>query len=279
MPQYPGFRWLVKKALGAKAATVTVVGSENLPWAARLNSYGRSATVLGTKTQILGCCADKASLVPVQLCVGKHPVLQYGSGIAADLMTINPYVHLGIMYGFWSRWDGTPLKSEPLFYQGVDSFTAGIVEQINKEVVVDTREAIKRLKPELDLSAVISVYEWYVGAYAAQTADTSCLESCLRTNNGYRGLTHPLVKSEDGTYLPNYAYRYMTEDLPMGLVPLRAIARFAGVDTPVTDKVITWCQETVNKEYLKDGELSGKDIAETRAPINFGISNLEEALA
>jgi len=278
MPQYPGFRWLVKKALGEeKASKVTVIGSENLPWAARLTSYGESAQVLGTKTQILGCTEDPDSLIPAQLCIGKHPVLRFGSGVAADLMTINPYVHLGVMYGFWSRWDGKPLKSEPLFYQGADAFTANVVEQVNKEVVVDTRDAIKKLRPDLDLSAVISVYEWYIGAYAAQTSDTSCLETCLRTNHGYRGLVFPLKKVDDG-YMPNFEYRYMTEDLPFGLVPLRAIARFAGVDTPMTDKVILWCQDTVGKEYLKDGELVGKDIAETRAPINFGITNLDEAL-
>merc|ERR1712166_213844 len=168
---------------------------------------------------------------------------------------------------------------EPLFYQGCDEFTADVLEKVNNEVVVRTRDAIKRLKPELDLSAVISVYEWYLNAYAAQTDDTSSLLKCLTTNQGYRGLTHPMKKDDAGKFVPNFGYRYMTEDLPMGLVPLRAIARFAGVDTPMTDKVILWCQETAGKEYLKDGELVGKDIGESRAPVNFGISSLDAALS
>jgi len=280
MPQYPGFRWIVRRAIGEeKASKVTVVGTENLPWAARLTSYGATVEVLGTKTEIMGCAHARESLVLVQACIGRVPALKYGSGVAADLMTINPYVHLPILYGKWSRWDGAPLEEEPLFYQGCDEFSASVLEQVNNEVVVNTRDAILRVRPDLDLSTVISVYQWYLNAYAAQTDDTSNLHMCLVTNQGYRGLKHPMTKTDDDKFVPNYSYRYMTEDLPMGLVPLRAIAKMAGVETPATDAVIIWCQEQVGKEYLKDGELIGKDIAETRAPINFGIASLEQALS
>merc|ERR1711933_376086 len=149
---------------------------------------------------------------------------------------------------------------------------------VNDEVVVQTKAALLELHPDLNLDRVVSIYQWYLDCYSSQIDDNSSLKTCLNTNQGYRGLKHPCTKNEDGKFVPNYAYRYMTEDLPMGLVPLRAIARFAGVDTPMTDKVILWCQETAGKEYLKDGELVGKDIGETRAPVNFGISSLDEAL-
>merc|ERR1711920_223950 len=131
---------------------------------------------------------------------------------------------------------------------------------VNDEVVMQAKAAILALKPELNLDLVVSIHQWYIDCYASQTDDTSCLQSCLNTNQGYRGLKHPCIKTDDGKFVPNYGYRYMTEDLPMGLVPLRAIAQMAGIATPVTDKVLLWCQETVQKEYLKDGELNGKDI-------------------
>lgn len=279
MPMYPGFAWVLRKMLGKeKASKIHVVGCDTLPWAARLTSYGATAQVIGTKSQMLGCSADRASLIKPQLCLGKHPVLQYGSLIVADLMTTNPYIHLSIMYAKWSRWDGQPLDTEPLFYQGADEFAAEVMATLSNEVVINTRDAIKKMKPELNLDLVVHISQWYLDCYAAQTDDTRNLLTRLQTNQGYRGLKHPMTKTEDGKFMPNFGYRYMTEDLPMGLVPLRAIARMAGVDTPMTDKVITWCQETVGKEYLKDGELNGKDIGETRAPSNFGISSIDDAL-
>merc|ERR1712032_752293 len=246
--------------------------------AARLTSYGASATVIGTKSQMLCCCSDPTTQLMPQLCVGKHPVFKFGSGITADLMTTNPYIHLSIMYAKWSRWDGKPLDTEPLFYQGADDLSADTMSKLSDELVVQTAAAIQKIKPGLDLKRCVHISQWYLDCYAAQTDDTSSLKTCLITNGGYRGLVHPMKKTEDGKFMPNFNYRYMTEDLPMGLVPLRAIANLAGVATPKTDEVIMWCQSTVNKEYLKDGQLNGKDIAETRAPINFGISTIDEML-
>jgi len=279
MPMYPGFVWMLKSVLGEeKAKSVKVVGCDTLPWAARLTVYGVSAEVIGTKSQMLGCCTEQATLEMPQACIGKFPVLQWASGICADLMTTNPYIHLSVMYGRWSKWDGTPLDEEPLFYQGADEFTAEIMATLSDEVVIQTKKALAVLKPDLNLERVVSIQQWYIDCYASQTDDTSTLKSCLNTNHGYRGLKHPCNKTEDGKFVPNYGYRYMTEDLPMGLIPLRAIARMAGVETPTTDKVLLWCQECAGKEYLVGGELVGKDIGETRAPVNYGITTIEQML-
>jgi len=279
MPMYPGFVWVLRQVMGEeKASTVKVVGCDTLPWAARLTDYGVSAEVIGTKSQMLGCATEQATLEMPQACLGPFPVLQWGSGICADLMTTNPYIHLSVMYGRWSKWDGKPVDEEPLFYQGADAFTAEIMTAVNDELVMQTKEAILKLKPDLNLDRVVSIHQWYIDCYASQTDDTSCLQSCLNTNQGYRGLKHPCNKTDDGRFVPNYGYRYMTEDLPMGLIPLRAISQMAGVETPVTDKVLKWCQDCVGKEYLVNGELKGKDIGETRAPVNFGITSIEQML-
>lgn len=280
MPMYPGFTWLLNKVFGpTKAKTVKVVGFDTLPWAARLQSYGASAEVVGTKSQVLACCSDKSSLQMVKACIGKYPEIRVGSGISVDLMTTNPYIHLSIMYAKWRQWDGKGFDEEPLFYQGCDAFAAETMAAMNDEVVIEAKSAIQKLRPSLDLSKVVSVHQWYIDCYFSQTEDASSLQMCLNTNAGYHGLKHPCIKHDDGKFMPDFKHRYMTEDLPMGLVPLRAIAHMLGVATPVTDKVILWCQRVVGKEYLKDGVLNGKDIGETRAPGNYGITTIEEMLS
>ena len=76
-------------------------------------------------------------------------------------------------------------------------------------------------------------------------------------------------------YLPNFKYRYFTEDLPMGLIVTRGIAELAGVPTPHMDDVIMWCQEMLGKEYLVNGKLEGKDVDSTRAPQHYGFTDLD----
>ena len=61
----------------------------------------------------------------------------------------------------------------------------------------------------------------------------------------------------------------------MGLIVTRGIAELARVKTPHMDNVILWCQEMLDKEYLVDGELKGKDLESTRAPQKYGFKDLD----
>ena len=60
-----------------------------------------------------------------------------------------------------------------------------------------------------------------------------------------------MTKTEDGKFTVNYKYRYLAEDVPCGILPIRGIATIAGVYTPYMDMVINWCQGIMGKEYLK----------------------------
>jgi len=277
MPSYPGFMWEVKHVFGQKANGIKVVGCNTLPWATRFTSYGYTADVLGTKSVMMGCSAKRTDVLSTQLCIGKHPCLQWGSGLCSDLQTNNPLIHLAIMYARWRDWDGKPLKEKPLFYQGVDEFGAKAMSDMSDEILA-TRDALVKINPSLDLKNVEHIKERFVVSYGPQIADKSTLRGCLVTNSAYVGLTHPMIEVEGGL-APNFGYRYMTEDLPIGLVPLRGIAELAGVKTPRIDEVLRWAQKVANKEYLReDGKLDGKDIKETRAPSNFGITTVDQII-
>lgn len=117
-------------------------------------------------------------------------------------------------------------------------------------------------------------------SYGDDIGDKSSLYKMLLTNKGYRGLTHPMIKVQpDGEsgeikYYPNFNYRYFTEDIPMGLVVTRGIAELASVKTPYLDEVLMWCQTKMNKEFLVDGKLCGKDLKSTRAPQRFNFKDI-----
>ena len=52
-----------------------------------------------------------------------------------------------------------------------------------------------------------------------------------------KGMKHPMKATKDGTFVPNFSDRYLTEDLPYGIVVLKGIALVVGVETPTMDKV------------------------------------------
>ena len=80
----------------------------------------------------------------------------------------------------------------------------------------------------------------------------------------------------EGGYVPSKTSRYLIEDIPFGILVIRGIADIVGVPTPVIDRVIEWNQKFMEKEYLVDGKLTGKDIAATRVPQRFGITRPSE---
>ena len=80
----------------------------------------------------------------------------------------------------------------------------------------------------------------------------------------------------DGVFIPDFQTRYLTEDVPFGLLVTRGIAELAGTATPVVDKVLSWAQYRLEKEYLVDGKLQGTDLPSTRSPQRFGFVDLDE---
>ena len=114
--------------------------------------------------------------------------------------------------------------------------------------------------------------------YPGDISDKTNLYTAIQTNAAYQGLKHPVKTTEDGKFVADFTYRYMTEDIPYGLVVIRGIAEIAGLETPNMDKVLTWCQEKMGKEYLVNSKLQGKDVKSSRAPQRYGFNTLESIL-
>lgn len=220
--------------------------------------------------------APKA-LGTLQGLLGAFPIIQQSpSNLAISLRNPGQIVHPGTMYGRWGpeSWDGKPKDSKPLFYQGVDDFTEKILLEMTDEVQALCRK-MEGLVPGLDLKDACTLKQWYLDCYDGQMSDTSTLKGCMNTNKGYDGLTHP-CKEEDGKFMPDLKYRYIAEDGPTGLCFSKGLAELAGIPTPTIDKVLKWVQECIGKEFLIDGKMCGKDVAETRAPQGVGIKTMDE---
>jgi hypothetical protein len=289
MPGEGGYDLTVRHVLGNDfVAASSVFALETLPWACRIVDYGKSVEVLGTKKEIDVVITPKQGetvksvLEKLQRLVGRLPVLKPACNfLAVTLMNINSIWHPTISYGYYRNKDTTkPFDEKPLFYQGADAYTGEKLEKISDEVLELKRVLVEKY-PSLDLSSLHHVREWMLRSYGDDIGDKSCICKMLQTNKGYDGLTHPMreVDTSDGKkYMPNFNYRYFSEDVPMGLIVTRGIAELAGVPTPNMDEVILWCQEKMGKEYLTHGTLTGKDLSTTRAPQTYGFTDLDTFL-
>ena len=187
-------------------------------------------------------------------------------------------LHPGIMYGLLSEWDGKAFETAPLFYQGVDDRTEEVLLGLQADMD-HTKAKLQELLPSMDLSSVGTVHNWLLDAYEGQIGDPSTLGSTLRTNAAYAGLVVPSRPNPEGPgRLPLFDYRYLTEDAEIHLTVIKGMGELLGVSTPTLDGVLGWVQARLNRDWLREGKLQGKDLARTRAPQAFGIRSVEAFL-
>ncbi|XP_078351418.1 tauropine dehydrogenase-like isoform X1 [Oculina patagonica] len=284
LPGEPGIDFQIRHVLGETGRQCTIMNFESLPWACRTTSFGVKCEVLGTKETLQGAMKKGDGVAPkkdpvstLQYLLGPLPKLVVsGHLLGVQLMSVNAYLHTSIVYGQWAGWDGNPVDEAPLFYHGVSKSTAELTSSVSDEVL-NIAKVIEE-KSGADMSGVVHLYQWYMRCYPEDISDKTNFYTAVRSNAAYEGLKHPVKPTEDGKFMPNFAYRYMTEDIPYGLVVIRGIAEIVGVETPNIDKVLTWCQEKMGKEYLVNSKLQGKDVSSSRAPQRYGFTTLESIL-
>lgn len=279
LPARGAFDWCAREVLGGRKNSVILFGLQTLPWACRIREFGREVAILGTKTEVdlaawpSNYAEEMAALLGDLLGVPMCPISSF---LSLTLAGTGQLIHSGIMYGLFYDWDGRPYAEAPLFYHGIDTRTADILESLSGEVQ-SLRALLEKRFPDLDLSAVLPLYDWLRRAYGDKIRDCSSLRSCFVSNGGYEGLRAPMRRA-DGGWLPDFQTRYLTEDVPYALIATRGIAELAELSTPIMDKVINWSQERLAQEYLVDGELKGRSLAGSRAPQRFGFTSLSQVV-
>ena len=257
----------------------TLVGFQTLPWACRTGEFGHSVTIHGTKNRVGVAClpakeiGEKARVFSALLGMN---VIPYESMLELSLANTGQLIHPGIMYSVFADRLGEIFPSEnevPLFYASVDETAAKVLSQMSDEVIA-IKEAVEERLPDFKMPGVVHLSQWLNQAYGEEIVDTSSLARQFQTNQGYQTFKVPVKKVNAG-YQIDVATRYLTEDVPFGLLVTKGIALVVGVETPMIDEVITNTSAWIGKEYLIDGKLIGRDVMRTRAPQRYTLDSLE----
>jgi len=133
------------------------------------------------------------------------------------------------------------------FYRGMTPIVASFLEVIDEERV-RTAEAFG--VPSLPAK------EWLKDTYAGVHGDT--LYECIQSTNAYQGIKAPKTLQ----------VRYISEDIPTGLVPITSFARAAGIETPASRAIADVCCVLHRRDYWQSGRtlenlgLAGKGVEE-----------------
>jgi len=283
IPARSGFEYVALKILkDNKKKKVKIFGMQTLPWACRIKEYATKVNILGKKRSV-GMAAFPHKITP-ELAFFLSRIFDLKIEPLPNMLTltlanVGQIIHPGIMYGLFKGKEQITYQKEtiPLFYQGVTKEIAKTLKEMSDEILILT-EKIKALDKNVNLDYVLGLKDWLLYSYKDSIADKSTLRSCFVTNRAYQGLRAPMKKINDDYFLPDFQARYLTEDVPYGLVVTKAIAQLAKVDMPIIDEVILTISKWIGKEYIKGVYLEGKDIKDTRIPQNYGIDNLEEII-
>ncbi|XP_064633310.1 opine dehydrogenase-like [Lineus longissimus] len=284
MPGGCGFSFQAEGVLGEKLRKCFMINFDACPWTCHINSFGFGVAVTSMKESVLvsslgGFTPGLLVKDPVKTLgqlLYEHPSLSLKGHILGDSLTnLDAILNPCIMYGQWCNWDGEPLDSAPLFYQGIDEIAAALATGIGDEAV-NISKAITRLKPHIDLTRVLLVKDIYKSAHVIDGSNDVDIRSLVANDWDRAGIKHDMRHMETFELVPDFMCGHLTVDVPLGLVVMRGMADIVGVLTPYMDEIIKWAESKMGKEYIQFDKLLGRDVMETRCPQKYGLKTLDD---
>jgi opine dehydrogenase len=210
---------------------ITLAESHTLPWGCRIVEPGTVQIMVWAVKMLLAALPAENTARVIRDVHEMYPVVPAENVLASTLNNLNPIVHpVGtVMNAGWVDAAGRD------FYFYRDGNTLSISRCIKKvyEEVRGVAEAVGVTMldyPEEDFWKKSSIMSTYFRASFDK-------EGAVAKISG-----PPSVKS-----------RYITEDLPFGLVPIKKLALAHGVATPLIDAVISLSSIINQTDYMKEG--------------------------
>jgi hypothetical protein len=285
MPGLGGFDWIADHVCRRYSLPkLTIFSIKDVPYMATQTVPGKSVTNLGPKTTLFLAVNNSKDSMEMRACAhlitklcDNTPCVLLDSFVTIALTPGNPIMHPSIMYGMfgpYSQWDGKPLAQPPLFYEEVGELSSYFLTKADHEVQLIKLAVAKATN--VDLTAVWPLRANLKHVYGDLVGDNRNLMLAMRTNRAYERIRTPLKKDISGGFVPDLEHRFFREDVPFGLVILRDIADIVNVKTPMIDELIEWSQGLMQKSYLVEGKLKGRDMFETGAPSQYNIFKVQD---
>jgi NAD/NADP octopine/nopaline dehydrogenase, alpha-helical domain/NADP oxidoreductase coenzyme F420-dependent len=280
-PTRGGFEFEVTELVSgiAPAGGRTIFGLQTLPWSTRVVTPGSVVNFGARKAKVLMATLPSWSASALADSLSQLFGVEVGATdgfLNLTLGNAGQHIHPGLMHGHFAGWQGESFREDdvPLFYADADAAVSASVEALSDDTLAVARALEQHDGAAFDLGGVLSIHDWLRMSYPTQTADLSSVSSCFRTGP-IQGRRAPTVELPEGGLVPNFQYRYLSEDVPYGLLVTRAIAELVGVETPGIDRVVRWAEANMGAEYMLGNRVAGRDTHGLPLPQNYGIDSLD----
>lgn len=245
-----GFFLMAQKILPERTG---LFGFQRVPFIARINEYGKSASLLGYKPSLAFATINVSNPQELGNTLSKLfnvPVTWLDSYLKVTLTNSNPLLHPCRLYGIFGK--GKTVFDRPvLFYEEWDD--------LSSQTLIDCDNEFRLLLDRLGITGqeIAPILDYY------DSHDAHSLTDKIRSIQAFKGLIAPMIQTENGKYGPDWQNRYFAEDIPYGLLIIKAFACKYCIDTPTIDRIIEWAQSGMGRQYMVNGQLTGKDISQT----------------
>ncbi|OCA90381.1 hypothetical protein A8F94_00340 [Bacillus sp. FJAT-27225] len=234
-----------KEVLGSvmEERSITIAETSAMPFVSKADNEGSVyINKIKNNVQVSSIPTSKNRSISTSLLEAFPQLIPANNIFETSLNNTNVVIHTPITLFNASRIDAS---EEFKFYtNGVSPLTVSYVEKLDEErrrladlLLVETKDVLSLLNEfyETDYS---TLYEALPGLFPEASAPAT--------------LDH----------------RYMTEDIPFGLVPISELGRKMGIETPYTDSIIHTASLLMNKDFRKEGVnfegLTKEDIVSLR---------------
>lgn len=248
-----GFFIAVQQILGRD---VKAFALQRVPFTGRPIEYGHSGRLKGYKPYLKVAFTNITShqqreIIDMLESWYRTPVYPLSHWLEATLSNSNPLLHPCRMYVMFKDW--TPDK----VYDRIPYMYNYDWDDESSKCWIDCDNELREIIRKLPMKAeeVPGILEYY------ECNDVPSLTRKMQNIEPFKTVQAHMIEV-DGGYKVDPTVRYFTEDVPFGLLLIKAFAEKTNTPTPNIDTVIYWAQKVMGKEYLVDGKLVGKDVNE-----------------
>lgn len=240
-----------------------VICLERVPYIVRVEN--ERVKITGDRKIIKYASLDEKSNFDdlIKLMFGKDvQKINYSS---VTLTSSNAILHTTRMFGLFEKRENKIFKDKIYFYSDWNDESSEIFQKCDNEVM----KICEKLKENKIIEEeIISLMKYYESETPQQ------LTQKLRSIEAFKNIKLSMLKIGENQYVLDKKVRFLTEDIPFGLLMFKGLAEILEIKTPSIDKVITWAQEILGEEYIKNHKIV--KFQNTGCPQNFGIFTIED---
>lgn len=220
---------------------------QRVPFTGRPKVYGHSATLKGYKPYLKVATMNietPEKIVRILEEWYSTPVYLLKHWLEATLSNSNPLLHpcrMKIMFKDW-----TPNK----IYARIPYMYNTDWDDESSKCWVDCDLELRKIMDKLpmDINEVPSILDYY------NCEDIAALTSKMQSIEPFKTVKVHMIEVSDG-YKVDASVRYFTEDIPYGMLLIKAFAELTNTATPSIDSVIEWAQNIMGQHFISNGHL------------------------